>query len=66
MLRRVIWHDVDKFWSQTLTGSMEGESIAAVLCPVIRKARPPLVFTNPEPPPWGGVGPGCKRNIPVA
>ena len=52
--------------SQELTRSMEKELKVAVPSPVIRKVRPPLVFTNPEPPPRGGEGPGSKRNILVA
>ena len=66
MLRTVICQDVCKFWRQALTRSMEKESIAAVPCAVIRKVRPPLVFTNAEPLPWGGEGPSFKRNILLA
>ena len=62
-LRTAICQDVGKFWSQVLTGSMERESIAAVPRPVIRKARPPLVFTNAEPPAWGGEGPALKETF---
>ena len=36
---------------------------AAVPCPVIRKVRPPLVFTNPEPPPWGVEGLALKETF---
>ena len=48
MLRTVVCQDVGKFWSQALTRSMEMESMSAMPCPVIRKVRPPLVFTFTE------------------
>lgn len=64
MLRIVICQHVGKFWIQALTRSKE--STTAESCPVIRKFRPPLVFINPGPLPWGGVGSGSKRNILMA
>lgn len=60
MLRTVICQDVGKFWSRACTGSMQKESRAAAPYPVIRKVRPPLFFTNQEPPPWGGEGLALK------
>ena len=61
MLRTVTCQDAGKLWSQALTRSMERESTVAVPRPVVRKARPPLAFTNPEPPPRGGEGPALKE-----
>ena len=42
--------------SQELTRSMEKELKVAVPSPVIRKVRPPQVFTKPEPLPQGEGG----------
>ena len=48
MFREVIYLPgcVGQFLNQTLTGSMERWSRAAVPCPVIREVRPHLVFTK--------------------
>ena len=51
-----------KFGAKALTRSMERESIAAAPCAVLRKERPPLVFANPEPSPWGEEDLTFKRN----
>ena len=59
-------YNTDGGRSKLLTGSMQRESTAAVPCPVIRKVRPPPVFTNPGPPPREGEGFSSKRNILVA
>ena len=36
---------------------------AAVPCLVKRKVRPRLVFTNPQPPPWGRESPTLKETV---
>ena len=51
-----------KFGAKALTRSMERESIAAAPRAVLRKERPPLVFANPEPSPWGEEDLTFKRN----
>lgn len=63
MLRTLTCQYVSKFWSQALNRPMERESMAAVSRPVTRKVRPPLVFTNPEPPHVDKGGPNSKTNI---
>ena len=63
VLRTLTCQYVRKFWSQALNRPMERESTAAVSRPVTRKVRPPLVFTNLEPPHVDKGGPNSKTNI---
>ena len=42
---------------------VNGESMAAVSCPVIRKVSPPPVSTNPEAPPRRGESPALKETF---
>ena len=54
----------DRFWSQALTGLIERKPIGAAMpCLLTRKVRPPLAFTNPEPPAWGREDPSSEGNI---